>query len=175
MGADKNSSRRMNSAYAPNSQSRIPTRVCQGRVVTTDLQILGTNPNSMQYRSTTQEAKDLGNLHSLGRTVRVEVADCPRGPRGPYESTGWTIRKCHPKFQYCTLKNKSSVPYPWTVGAEKTDRSHLADCPTIFELPKAPNKMDRNEATQELAKNTTNTRSAGSSQTVRGHLTDCPP
>jgi hypothetical protein len=37
MGADKNSSRRMNSAYALNSQPRIPARVCQGHVVTTDL------------------------------------------------------------------------------------------------------------------------------------------
>jgi hypothetical protein len=33
-----------NSAYTPNSQLRIPTRVCQGHVVTMDLPTLGTNP-----------------------------------------------------------------------------------------------------------------------------------
>jgi hypothetical protein len=65
-------------AYAPNPKLRIPTRVCQGRVVKTGLQTLRTNPNSKQHGSTTQEAKDLGNLHSLGRTVRVEGADYPR-------------------------------------------------------------------------------------------------
>jgi hypothetical protein len=47
MGADKNSSLWLNSAYTPNSQLRIPTRVCQGHVVTTDLPTLGTNPNSI--------------------------------------------------------------------------------------------------------------------------------
>jgi hypothetical protein len=35
---------RENSAYSPHSQPRIPTRVCQGHVVTTDLPTLGTNP-----------------------------------------------------------------------------------------------------------------------------------
>jgi hypothetical protein len=35
---------RENSSYAPNSRPRIPTRVCQGHVVTTDLPTLGMNP-----------------------------------------------------------------------------------------------------------------------------------
>jgi hypothetical protein len=35
--------RKENSAYASNSQPRIPTRVCQGRVVTADLPTLGEN------------------------------------------------------------------------------------------------------------------------------------
>jgi hypothetical protein len=35
---------RENSAYTPNSQLRVPTRVCQGHVVTTVLPTLGTNP-----------------------------------------------------------------------------------------------------------------------------------
>jgi hypothetical protein len=89
MGADKNSSGRMNLVYALNSQSRIPTRVCQGQVVTTDLPTLGTNPNLKQHGSTIQEAKDLGNLRCLGgrsevtrRTIRVEQADGPQGHGG---------------------------------------------------------------------------------------------
>jgi hypothetical protein len=36
--------RRENSGYARNSQPRIPTRVCQGRVVTSDLPTLEANP-----------------------------------------------------------------------------------------------------------------------------------
>jgi hypothetical protein len=104
MGADKNSFRRMNSAYVPNSQPRVPTGVFQGRVVTTDLPTLGTNPNSKQQRSATQKAKDLGDLHSLGQTVRMGQEDRPRGPGGPSASTGRTIRKCHWNFQYYTSK-----------------------------------------------------------------------
>jgi hypothetical protein len=80
-------------AYAPNSQPRIPTRVCQGRVVTTDLPTLGTDPNSIQHGSTTQKAKDIGNLEVpgrlsavSGRTVREEGADCPRGGHIPSEN-----------------------------------------------------------------------------------------
>jgi hypothetical protein len=85
MGADKNSSWRMNSAYTPNSQLRIPTRIRQGRVVTVDLPTLGTNPNSIQHGSTNQKAKDIGNLESTRRTVRSVRADCPRGGRRPSE------------------------------------------------------------------------------------------
>jgi hypothetical protein len=69
---------RENSAYTPNSQPRIPTRVCQGHVVTTDLQTLGTNPKRSQSGSTNQEAKDLAILRSARRTVREPGADSPR-------------------------------------------------------------------------------------------------
>jgi hypothetical protein len=76
----------MNSTYALNSQPRITTWVCQGRVVTTDLPTLGTNPNTKQRGSATKEAKDLSNLHSLGRTVRVGRADHPQAQGGPSEN-----------------------------------------------------------------------------------------
>jgi hypothetical protein len=62
MGANKNSPYRMNSAYVPNSQPRIPTRACQGRLVTTNLPTLGTSPKLIQRGSRTQKARDLGNL-----------------------------------------------------------------------------------------------------------------
>jgi hypothetical protein len=51
-----------NSALTPNSQPRIPTRVCQGHVLTTDVPTLGTNPKRSQSGSTNQEAKDLAIL-----------------------------------------------------------------------------------------------------------------
>jgi hypothetical protein len=86
MGADKNFSLWLNSAYTPNSQLRIPTRVCQGHVVTMDLPTLGTNPNSIQHGSTTQKTKDLGNLESTRWIVRSVRADCPRGGHEPSEN-----------------------------------------------------------------------------------------
>jgi hypothetical protein len=77
MVADKILLQRDNLAYVQNSQLRIPTRVCQGRIVTTDLPTLGTNSNSIQHGSKTQKAKDIGNLESTRRTVRSVRADCP--------------------------------------------------------------------------------------------------
>jgi hypothetical protein len=124
VGADKNSSRRMNSAYTTNSQLRIPTRVCQGRVVTTDLPTLGTNPNSIHHGSTTQKAKDIGNLESTRRTVRSVRADCPRGGRGLSARRTRTVRNCSPNLQYYTEKNGPSVMDPRTVRLV-TDRPTL--------------------------------------------------
>jgi hypothetical protein len=69
---------RENSAYTPNSQPRIPTQVCQGRVVTTDLPTLGTNPKRSRSGSMNQEAKDLAILRSAGQMVRKPGADGPQ-------------------------------------------------------------------------------------------------
>jgi hypothetical protein len=91
MGADKNSSRRSNSAYVPNSQPRIPTRVYQGRIVTTDLPTLGTNPKQSQSKSKTKEAKDLATLRNPRKTVRETRADGPRAPGGPSATLERTV------------------------------------------------------------------------------------
>jgi hypothetical protein len=71
--------------YVPKSQLRIPTRACQGYVVTTDLPALGTSPNATQSKSRTQEVKDLGCLQDpgvlstlRGRTVCGGKVDCPK-------------------------------------------------------------------------------------------------
>jgi hypothetical protein len=115
MGADKNSSRSMNSAYAPNSQPRVPTWICQGHVVTMDLLTLGTNPNSKKHGSATQEAKDLGNLQSLGRTVRGALAYSPQGAGRRSTRSRRTVRKRIQNHQCCTSKYRQFVPYPRTV------------------------------------------------------------
>jgi hypothetical protein len=91
MGADKNSFQRENSAYAPKSQSRIPTRVCQGSVVTTDLPTLGANPKRSQSESETQRVKDLTAQHWTRRIVHKNWADCPRGLGGLSADTGRTV------------------------------------------------------------------------------------
>jgi hypothetical protein len=77
-----------------------------------DLPTLGTNPNRKQHGNTTEEAKDLADLHSLGRIVRVEAADCPRGPGGLSENATRTS-SLH-------LKKRTVCPLP-------TDRLHHAD------------------------------------------------
>jgi hypothetical protein len=73
---------RENSAYTPNSQLRIPTRVCQVHVVTTNIPTLGTNPKRSQSGSMKQEAKDLAVLQEPWRTVLGHGADGPRSPCG---------------------------------------------------------------------------------------------
>jgi hypothetical protein len=93
MGADKNSSQRENSAYAPNSQPRIPTRVCQGSVVTADLPTLGANPKRSQSESENQRAKDQAAQHWTRRTVCKHLADRPRGLGGLFADTGRTVRE----------------------------------------------------------------------------------
>jgi hypothetical protein len=114
MRVDKNSSRRSNSAYAPNSQPRIPTRVCQGRVVTTDLPTIGTNPKQSQGESETQGAKDLATLRSLGRTVRDVLANGPLGVGGRSEK--------EPRTTSTTPLNTDG-PYP-TRGRSESNLCH---------------------------------------------------
>jgi hypothetical protein len=93
MGADKNSSQRLNSVYAPNSQPRIPTRVCQGHVVTTDIPTLAINPKQSRSGNTTQEAKDLVVLQITTWTVRKAGADGPQGLGGQSATLGQTVQK----------------------------------------------------------------------------------
>jgi hypothetical protein len=92
MGADKNSSHRMNSSYVPNSQPRVPTRTCQGHVFTMDISTLGTSPNTIQSGSTTQEAKDLANVQSHWRTICKVWSDSLGVVGGRSEGSGRTVR-----------------------------------------------------------------------------------
>jgi hypothetical protein len=117
---------RANSAYTPNLQPRIHTRVCQGHVVTTDLPTLGTNPKRSQSGSTIQEAKDLAALRDTRRTVRGDRADSPRGTGGRSASHGWTVRKRKLTLQYHTSNNRQSAPYPRTVREQLVPRGRSA-------------------------------------------------
>jgi hypothetical protein len=107
--------------YAPKFQLRILTRTCQGNIVTTDLPTLGTSPKQITSGSTTQEAKELGNLQCLGRTVRSDQADYPRELGG--RSTGpWWVG-------YELRKIRQFVPYPRTVRAKRRVHDLLTDGP----------------------------------------------
>jgi hypothetical protein len=160
MGADKNLSRRMNSAYAPNPQPRIPTRVCKGRVVTTDLATLGTNPNSKQYGNATQVAKDFGNMRSLGQTVRGDRADSLLGPGGQSTRPRRTVRNNSPSNLYSTSKYEWSVPYPRTVREQLVPRGRFetGGRQSANRLQQKPSSSsDRNASrsrTKELVTNT---------------------
>jgi hypothetical protein len=48
---------RENSVYAPNSQLRIPTRVCQGSVVKADLPTLRATPNDPKAKVKPEEQR----------------------------------------------------------------------------------------------------------------------
>jgi hypothetical protein len=93
MGADKNSSQMRELSLAPNSQPRIPTLVCQGHVVTTDLPTLGTNPKQSQSGSMTQEAKDIAALRGTRQTVRKHRANRPQGLGGLSAGLRRTVQK----------------------------------------------------------------------------------
>jgi hypothetical protein len=116
-----------NSTYVPNSHPKIPTRVCQGHVVTTDLPTLGINPKQSQSGSMTQEAKDLATLRSARRTVCELRADCPRDHGKPSARQRRTVRKRIANLQYCAINNVSSVEAPRTVCDQHTPRGLSAD------------------------------------------------
>jgi hypothetical protein len=106
---------RENSAYAPNSQPRIPTRVYQGHVVTTDLLTLGTNPKQSQSGSTTQEVKDLAVVRKPRRTVREHRVD------GPRPSSGQSV-KCNRITKHAS-RNADGL-YP-TRGLSESNLCHV--------------------------------------------------
>jgi hypothetical protein len=153
----------MNSAYAPNSQPRIATRVCQGRVVTTDLPTLGTNPNSKKDGSATQEAQDSCNLKCLGQTVRSALADGPQGAGGRSENEARTTS---------TAPRNTDGLYP-TLGRSASNSCHVdgsrapggRSTNTLQQNTTRP--IDRTMNAQEQATNWRNTWSRGLSTLIR--------
>jgi hypothetical protein len=147
----------------------------QGHVVTTDLPTLGTNPNSKQHGSATQEAKILGDLQYPRRTVCGDRADGPRGGGKRSAGQGGQSKNGHRTSSMHPTKFGRSVSSLRKVRSSRTVWPHLADGPTNCFQTKPTGQTDRNEATQELAKNTTNTWLKSSSRTVRLTQTDGPP
>jgi hypothetical protein len=129
---------RENSACAPNSQPRIPTRGCQGSVVTADLPTLGATPNDPEVKeklkgerlsSSALDQADCpqapgGPSARPGRTVYRDRADRLRGLGGLSAKLRRTVRKQPPNLQYCTLNNGPSVMGPRTVRPD-------TDCPAL--------------------------------------------
>jgi hypothetical protein len=181
MGADKNSSPKRELSLCPNSQPRIPTRVCQSCVVTADLPTLGANPKRSQSESKTQRAKYLAAKHWTRRTVREALANCPRPPGGLSARVRRTVcglrrtvRKMIPDHKYCTIINGLSAMGPRIVRPV-TDHPTLKYGPSANSVQqKSTRKMDQTKGTKELTKNTTNCWLKASSWTVRQGCVDRP-
>jgi hypothetical protein len=99
----------------PKSQARVPTRTCQGHVVTTDLPTLGTSPNKLQRGSTTQEATHLGKTASLGRTARPPATDTlSRLADGPNLEDGWSVKMYKTSRRFTTTVDGPFRPHGWS-------------------------------------------------------------
>jgi hypothetical protein len=77
---------RENSAYTPNSQPRIATRVCQSHVVIKDVPTLGTKLQTIPKRKHDSRSKGLSCPAGY-------LADRPQPPGGPSARTRWTVRE----------------------------------------------------------------------------------
>jgi hypothetical protein len=151
------------------------TRACQGCVVTTDIPTLGTSLKPITSKSATQEAKDLADLRDPGWTIHGVWADGPRRGGGRSTSPARTVQKTAPNLQYAQVKNGRSGRAPQTVRAARTIRPPQADGPTNSFQPKPTDTTDRNEAMQELMKNTMNSGLVNTSRMVHTEIADCPP
>jgi hypothetical protein len=166
---------RENSAYAPNSQPRIPTRVCQSRVVTTDLPTLGANPKRSQSKSKTQRSKELSSSarHQADSPVTGWMV-CVVRADGPRVTDGQSEKGSRPS---CNAPRITNSPRP-VLGRSASNQCR-ADGPRrpggrSAKLLSARNSWP-NEDAQEHATNTKNSRPTGSTRTVRAYQADCLP
>jgi hypothetical protein len=149
---------RENSVYTPNSQPRIPTRVCQGHVVTTDLPTLGTNPKRSQNGSTKQEAKDFAVLQQPWRTVRGPGADGPRSSCGWSTAHGGQSVKHEQNDPTGTSTRGRFVSRPRTVCEQLVPREQSGTSGrAVYQTPSGQKRLANRIETKEL-KNTRRTR-----------------
>jgi hypothetical protein len=141
MGADKNSSLWLNSAYTPIATPRTQsTNKIPNRAQTTSKEpprSLGTRSRSKQTRTEAQapNCKSLGGLSVWDRrTVREGVADRPATTRGLSEKALRTNRAAPRKIGL-------SVIEPRTVRTENL----LADCPRVSRGPSANHVQNGNQ------------------------------
>jgi hypothetical protein len=157
MGADKNSSPKRELGLYPNSQLRIPTRVCQGHVVTTDLPTLGTNPKRSQSGSTKQEAKDLAVLQETWRTFRGPRADGARSPCGRSVTHGGLSVKYEQNDPTGTSTCGRSVPRPRMVREQLVPRGQSSTSGQTVRQTPSGQKQLANRIETKVLKNTRRT------------------
>jgi hypothetical protein len=167
---------RENSAYTPNSPPRIPTRVCQGHIVTADVQNLGTNPKQSQSGSTKQEGKDLAILKQPRRTIHCHLADCPRAPCGRSATHGGRSVKHEQNDPTNTSTRGRSVPRPRTVREQLVPRGLSTTSGRTIRQTTFHQKPLANRIETKALKNTRRTRRTpvpkASTRTVRTHHAD---
>jgi hypothetical protein len=165
---------RENSTYTPNSQLWIPTRVCQGHVVTMVLPTLGTNPKRFKCRSTKQEAKDLAVLQEPWRTVHGPGVDGPRSPCGRSATHDGLSVKYEQNDPTGTSTRGWSVPHPRTVREQLVPRGQSATSGrTVRQTPSGQQQLANRIKTKAL-KNTRRTRRTPGRTTPRGQSARTP-
>jgi hypothetical protein len=187
MGADKNSSRRMNSAYA----TKFTTKGTHTSLPRSHSQSNNgpTNPRSKSQLKATRKRNsrknDLDDMQSPWRTVCGDRAAGPHGGGGR-STWGWrTVREVaadslkkpteppvpHPeKLTVHALSSDS----PRATSAARTVRDLHVDSPQNLSQPKTAGNIDRNKSAQEHAMNTKNSRLNHASRTVFSVTTDGP-
>jgi hypothetical protein len=157
----------------------IPTRVCQGHVVTTDVPTLGTNPKRSQSGSTKQEAKDLAVLKQPRWTVCDHLANCPRAPRGRSANHGGRSVKHIQNDPTSTSTRGRSVPRPRTVREQLVSRGLSATFRQTARQTTSHQKPLANQIKTKALKNTRRTRRTPgqkcTTRTVCTLLADGPP
>jgi hypothetical protein len=116
MGADKNSSLWLNSAYTPIATPRTHMHKQDPRQGSNKLKGTTKKPRNKKLKQTNKKQSTSSELQKPGRTVRVGPADRPRRGCGPSGHHTRTVRKSTPNQQSRTLNNR-------------TVRDSAADCP----------------------------------------------
>jgi hypothetical protein len=107
MGADKNSSLWLNSAYTPIATPRTHTHKQDPKQESNNLKGTTKKPRDKKRKQTNKNRSTSSELQKPGRTVRVAPADYPRRGRGPSGHHTRTVRKSTPNQQSRTLKNRT--------------------------------------------------------------------
>jgi hypothetical protein len=156
MGADKNSSLWLNSAYTPIATPRTHTHKQDPKHGSNNLKGTTKKPRDKKRKLTNKNRSTSSELQKPVRTVRVGLADRPRRGREPSGHHTQTVRKSSPNQQSRTPNNGPSA------GSTRTVRH--ADCPPGTHGPSetSPNQNSKsqrieNEDEQEHEEHTTNT------------------
>jgi hypothetical protein len=105
MGADKNSSLWLNSAYTPITTPRTHMHKQDLKQGSNNLKGTTKKPRNKKQKQTNKNRSTSSELQKPGRTVRVGPADRPRRGRRPSGHHTRTVRKSTPNQQSRTLKN----------------------------------------------------------------------
>jgi hypothetical protein len=167
MGADKKSSRRSNSTYAPNSPPRIPTQLPRSCSHSEP-----TNPRNKPQ--TIPKLKWNSRSKGLSSSARHQ-ADSPQGWGGRSADTRWTVRDPRADSPEITIEPPVEHLEKRTVRESTADGLSLADgraTPGGLSGQLPPNKNHRHDRSE---RSETRTHEEHEEQLTAGLLTDGPP
>jgi hypothetical protein len=133
MGADKNSSLWLNSAYTPIATPRTHTHKQDHKQGSNNLKGTTKKPRDKKRKQTNKNRSTSSELQKPGRTVHVGLADRPRRGHGPSGHHTRTVQKALQTNRAAPQKIGLSVIEPRTVRTENI----LADCLRVSRGPSA--------------------------------------